>query len=88
MAVREWTGCSIDAAWGAELGESTLVDRSQKKTEFTDVRQEKVPVLPAPRARGGAARLRRFADAGRDAGFPHGGSLWIRLRFGFSASMA
>ena len=41
-------------------------------------------MLPAPRARGRAAQLRRFADAGRDAGFPHGGSLWIRLRFGFA----
>jgi hypothetical protein len=86
--VREWTGCCIAAAWGGgELGESTNADINQKKNRV-DVCQEKVPVLPAPRARGGAARLRRIADAGRDAGFPHGGSLWIRLRFGFSASMA
>ncbi len=39
--MREWTGCCIAAAWGAELGNSTGVDRSQKKTEFTDVRQER-----------------------------------------------
>jgi len=39
MAVREWTGCCIAAAWGAELGESTNADLNQKKTGATSVRK-------------------------------------------------